>query len=133
MGFLGNKAILGLIGGVTTVGIGGSYFLLSDSNLLSRKKTGVFCAMLSPEVTQNKFMGCLYTFEKEEDFKDYLERQSKVESGKVASGLEDTLEKAKKAHQDGLVAFVYQRRDGAWTFPEDSQESLRQEYLKSKK
>ncbi|AEW45155.1 hypothetical protein MHC_01445 [Mycoplasma haemocanis str. Illinois] len=127
----GSKAILGMVGGTVAVGVGGSYLLLSPDKLFSKKKSGSFCVA----VTDGKggFGSCLQTFKEEDQFKNYLESFGKNVYGSTAAGLDDALEKARKAYEEGLVAFVYldngtQNSGAKWVFPD--QEAWRKEYLK---
>ncbi|AEW45238.1 hypothetical protein MHC_01860 [Mycoplasma haemocanis str. Illinois] len=128
MSFLSNKVVLGLIGCVATASVGGSYFLLSKNKWLSKKKTGSFCAMLAPDTTNNTFTGCLYSTEEEDSFKEYLKKQ-----GGSNVSFDEALEKAKQAHKEGRVAFVYLDRGTSgngtkWVFPDNLQESLQKKY-----
>ncbi|AEW45158.1 hypothetical protein MHC_01460 [Mycoplasma haemocanis str. Illinois] len=129
---LGSKAILGLAGGAVTATIGGSYFLLSDGKLFSKKKFGSFCFALRSQ--SGGFDSCLATFKDADEFKNYLESQGRNSHGSTAEGLDDALEKAKKAYADGLTAFVYldsTTSSKRWVFPD--QEEWRKEYLKKAK
>ncbi|AEW45130.1 hypothetical protein MHC_01320 [Mycoplasma haemocanis str. Illinois] len=129
MGLLGSKAILGLIGAISTVAVGGGYFLFSNGKSLFKKRTGSFCfALPSPG---GGFGSCLATFKEEGEFKEYLEsRGQKTNYSEEATGLEEVLRQAKKAYEEGLVSFVYLEsvngKGRRWVFPD--QESWRKEY-----
>ncbi|AEW45136.1 hypothetical protein MHC_01350 [Mycoplasma haemocanis str. Illinois] len=132
MGLLGGKAVLGLVGGAITITIGGGYFLFSNGKSLFKKKTGSFCVALSPTSAGGSSVRCIQTFKEEDQFKAYLESQGKATTYSTeATGLEEVLEKAKKAYEEGLVAFVYLESGSngkKWVFPD--QETWRKEYLK---
>ncbi|AEW45133.2 hypothetical protein MHC_01335 [Mycoplasma haemocanis str. Illinois] len=131
---LGNKAMLGLAGVAVTSAVGGGYFLLSDGKLLSKavpKKTGSFCFALRS--SNGGFGSCVRTFKEESEFREYLEAQGQSSYNGAATGLEEALEKARKAYESGLTAFVYLDSGSVgsgrkWVFPEDLQEAWGKEY-----